>query len=217
MGFFDILKRNRNNEKFETQLPYTIGINKEGKTQVDYTDTQSKHAHLYDTTRIIIDYVQGNLAKCRVSWYGRDDAVMLDGIGNEISRATDYSKIITKIDFELLQRDPNYVQSLMCKLLDRNRVDKYLERGLQDNPDNPCGNYIGSIEKREDGYIKFFDSNIGLQIHNSPEMRNKRQDYKEQKLQNLRDRLKIENLNAKIALNEVQKIKEEIDKELGDE
>ena len=206
MGLFDILKRNRNNEKFDTQLPYTIEKDFEGKTKIEYVEKMQNN-DAYHTILTIIKS-DGNLADCYVFWYKDGNAIMIDSTtGREVGTEI----ISTKIDFDLLNRDPNYVHALMCNLLNRDRVMKYLQRGLQENPENPCGKYVGSIEKREDGYKKVFDPNIGLMSHNSYEMVAERQRVKDSKIRNMRKELKVENNNAARALSRAQEIQKKLD------
>ena len=115
-----------------------------------------------------------------------------------------------KNDFNLLQNDPNYVHALMCNLLNRDRVMKYLQRGLQENPENPCGKYVGSIEKSENTYKKVFDSNIGRISHNSPEMVAERKTKRENEIRNIRENLIVENYDAKKALERAQELRRKL-------
>lgn len=34
-------------------------------------------------------------------------------------------------------------------------MNQYLENGLQESPEHPCGKYIGGMRKTENGYNKF--------------------------------------------------------------
>ena len=68
----------------------------------------------------------------------------------------------------------------MVELLNRSRVKSYIERGLVDNPDVPCGNYVGGIETTPDGsFGKIFDNFIGTYVHNMPAVRQARAKYQE--------------------------------------
>ena len=51
--------------------------------------------------------------------------------------------------------------------------------GLQEEPQTPCGIYIGEVQKREDGYRKVFNQNIGRECHNSPYMQRARMQHRE--------------------------------------
>ena len=79
----------------------------------------------------------------------------------------------------LLQTDENYCSVVMRKLLDQKRVIKYLEDGLQETPEQPCGKYIGGVKPTEKGYGKFFSLSVGRASHNSDLMINRRREYRE--------------------------------------
>ena len=74
----------------------------------------------------------------------------------------------------------------MNKLLDQARVMRYLNRGLDNNPNQPCGNYVGSILRKNGEYIKIFDTEIGEAVHYSPEMTEKRREYKQMREYSIR-------------------------------
>ena len=54
-----------------------------------------------------------------------------------------------------------------------------LARGMQDNPDRPCGNYVGSVILNDGNYVKYFDDKVGMAVHHSKEMAEKRRAYQE--------------------------------------
>jgi ribosomal protein L9 len=66
----------------------------------------------------------------------------------------------------------------MKKLLDKKKVEEYLSRGLEENPDTPFGKYIGGVRKTQEGYKRFFLSSAGIASHNSEEMIQAREDYR---------------------------------------
>lgn len=214
MGFFNRNKKKEIqtpiNREYKQQSNIEYNLTKDGKLQIDYYDAGSKVGKMYDTTRLIIDNVATKLnnrtiSKGLVSWYGRDDAVMLNrGNGEEIGRRTDYSEILADIDFNLIQTDRQYCEMVMKSLLRQNRVMEYLERGLQDNPRNPCGMYIGGVRKIGNGYEKFFDCIAGKEAHNRPEMVEKRYRYK-----NVMERRRQERIARNNA--EIRKLQEEND------
>ena len=191
MGFFDAFKKQPKNqeprpvEKNEEARPYTVKQSPEGRLQIDYSTPDKRLKEFYDMTRLIIDNKQINIngrpfTQALVSWYGADDCIRIDRATNrEISRRTDYSKIITQLDVNRLLNEPEYGNAVMNKLLDQGRVNRYLQRGLENNPSQPCGNYIGSIANRNGEYIKIFDTDIGEAVHNSPEMTERRREYKQ--------------------------------------
>ena len=171
-------------------LPFEakFSTNSDGKFQLDFYDknNQDTFKQFYDTTRLIIEnerttITDAPLKECLVSWYGESDAVMIDNNGNEHGRKTAYERVLADIDELKLKTDPKYCMAVMKKLLNRNRVDEYLARGMQENPEIPCGNYVGGIDIRDGKYKKIFDMSVGKQAHNSDRMKLKRAQLKEQK------------------------------------
>lgn len=193
MGFLDKFKNNEAAKKRQNtvsqstakqELPFDIKYtkNSEGKLQIDFYDKNAEFRQFYDTTRLIIDDNISNvgnkaLRDCRISWYGQDDAIMFDREGNEISSRTAYRNITTNIDFNLLQNDPNYCIALMKSLLNKKRVEEYLNRGMNENPEVPCGKYVGEIRKIDNMYKKVFDKTEGERSHYSQEMINVRREF----------------------------------------
>ena len=141
MGFFDAFKKQPKNqeprpgEKNEEARPYTVKQRPEGRLQIDYSTPDKRLKEFYDMTRLIIDNKQINIngrpfTQALVSWYGEDDCIRIDRATNrEISRRTDYSKIITQLDVNRLLNEPEYGNAVMNKLLDQGRVNRYLQRG----------------------------------------------------------------------------------------
>ena len=213
MSFFDEfgkeLKTDNQIEK-EQQSPYDIKAikNKEGKIQIDFTEKNVDFKQFYDTTRLIIDGNRDDISpstkECRVSWYGQDDAVMLDDNGEEVSRKTNYSKVLVDLDINSLLDDENYSIAIMKGLLNEKRVEKYLMRGLQENPEVPCGNYVGGILQGENRYAKVFSVKKGKMVHNSQEMINMREEHR---------RAEEEKKNARIQQNQekIEKLQKEIE------
>lgn len=218
MGLLDIFKKKEKvNEQIERlpqekNLPYDINlkVNEEGKLQVDFHEKRPDFKQFYDTTRLIIDGQRTDmgaipLKECRVSWYGESDAIMIDNkTGQEISRRNDYKDILADIDINLLQTDDNYRVSVMKLLLNEKRVEKYLNDGLKENPEIPCGKYIGGIKNMQNTYGKYFDRIAGQRSHNSNEMINKRNKYR--MLQELRKQEQI-----KVKQEEMAKLQSELD------
>ncbi|MDD7022921.1 MAG: hypothetical protein PUI29_10195 [Aeromonadales bacterium] len=218
MGLFKKL-RNKENEKIESvgakksgQSPYNVKFLRtyDGKMQVEFYEKNPKYGQFYDTTRLILDGEQLNilghkLQKCKISWYGQDDTIMFDKkTGKEMGRSVDYREILTEIDENMLMSDSNYCEAVMKKLLNMKRVTEKLNNGLQENPDVPCGNYVGCIKKTENGYQKFFARPIGEIVHNSQEMKEKRLRYREQK-----EKYKQQEIDRR--KEEIKKIQNEID------
>lgn len=217
MGLFDMLKKKEKPQETEQtihqkqELPYDINLklNEEGKLQIDFYDKKAEFRQFYDTTRLIIDNEITNMGKtpikeCRVSWYGKDDDVMFDRKGNEISRSSQYKDILVDIDIGLIQSDYNYCISVMKELVNQKRVEKYLNEGIKENPEMPCGKYIGGIKLIENQYKKYFDIQVGEISHNSSEMIDKRKKYRE--LQEIRRQQQI-----KMKREEMARLQSEID------
>lgn len=220
MGFFSNFRKelevqkemrtNNNTEKQQQESPYYIKAikNKEGKIQIDFHENMKPSDQFYDTTRLIIDgdrkdIPNASLKDCRVSWYGEDDAVMFDNKGNEISRRTNYKNVLVDLDLKTLISNRNYCISVMKGLLNEKRVEEYLSRGMQENPDIPCGNYLGRIDRVGNTFKKRFDPNIGRKVHNSIEMRAERRMYQKKQKENKQRAIKekqeeIANLQSQI-------------------
>lgn len=218
MGLFDRFRKEKEQKEQPiikeqvNELPFEVqfGETEDGRLQVDFYDNKADFKQFYDTTRLIANpqplnsYGDKNVLNCIVSWYGQDDAQMLNKrTGQEIGRRAEYRGILAQIDLNLLQTDPNYCYIVMKGLLEKKRVEKYLDRGLEENPELPCGKYIGGIEEREGRYKKVFDPSVGRQSHYSNLMINRRKENREKqeisKQQEIENRKKqIEKLQAEI-------------------
>ena len=215
MGFFNRYK------KKETQAPIheesiiksniEYSITKDGKLQIDYHDNERNVGKMYDVTRLIFtnnseELNNKNIPECLVSWYGSDDAIMIDRNGIESGRRVDYREVLADIDIRLMQTDQKYCEYVMKALLRESRVEDYLEKGLEDSPQHPCGEYIGGVRRNanENRYEKFFDVRAGKDAHNKSKMIEKRNWYKE-----MMERRK----QAKITRNkaEIERLQGEID------
>ena len=143
MGFFDRFKKKENNNMPTNQpemkpydIKYSIGSN--GTIQIDFYDRNADFKQFYDTTRLVI-FSQSTLAgqmvqNCAVSWYGSNDCLMMDKARGTFvnGRAEEYSYVMTQLDLNLLQNDPEYCSVVMKQLLNQKRVRTYLEKGLQE-------------------------------------------------------------------------------------
>lgn len=174
----------RKDEQQLSSIKYTALS--ENFLQIEFYDPNSKHENGYDTTRLVINKnIMRNMpgdsvCDCHVSWYGSSDAVYTDTPNAitgqpESKRAQLYSRVLAEIDLESIQRDPNYCSEVMKSLLDQERVKKYLENGMKNSPEHPCGNYIGGIQNTEKGFTKVFNQEVGTASHYSPYMVNSRQ------------------------------------------
>lgn len=192
MGLFDRFKKKKkelenNNKLNEGEKGYEIeyGRTRDGRLQVDFYDKSAKIGQFYDTTRLVVDnkpliLANEEVRNCIVSWYRQDDTIF----GNpeyegESLNARDYKGILAQIDPMLLSVDENYCSVVMRNLLDQKRVLKYLEDGLQETPERPCGKYIGGVRPTEKGYDKFFSLPVGRASHNSDLMINCRRERRE--------------------------------------
>lgn len=196
MGFFDIFKKSNKSmmpehNKPKVEIPSfetTFKPTQDGRLQVDFFDRNAEFSKFYDTTRLIVNgnpiKISGHdVYECMVSWYGDSDCQMLNKETGEFEslRACDYRNILAQIDLDLLQTNPDYCKQVMKNLLDRRRVERYIDTGLQEKPNHPCGNYIGGVIETEQGYRKYFSQTIGERVHNSTQMIRKRQEYRELK------------------------------------
>lgn len=217
MGIFNKKKEQepeieRKNQPSVEQKDYEMKFNRtrEGRFQVDFYDKKAKSDQFYDTTRLVVDskplFIENQAVQnCAVSWYSQDDVVFLDSqYENESINARNYKGVLAQIDLTLLQTDPNYCSVVMRQLLNRNRVNKYLEDGLQETPSKPCGKYIGGVRKTENGYDKFFYLPIGKASHNSDLMKKRREEYRKGK-----EKRKQEEIDRK--RDEMHKLQNEID------
>jgi hypothetical protein len=194
MGIFDIFKKEKPTNNVVPQaepqkMPFDISCSQtpEGFLQIDYYNMQADFKDFYDITRLIVKQPSAEVSKSgvyegNVSWYGMNDAEMLDpATGKEIGRRADYSNVLAELDINALQTNPDYCSWVMQVLLNKKRVEKYLEKGLEEQAEEPCGNYVGGIARRESGYYKYFDPEVGREAHNSSTMVDKRNKNKESK------------------------------------
>lgn len=196
MGFFDIFKKNKpvkqekhdyisNDEPFERQDKVKIKGDLESGITFDYYLSEPGFKRFYDTvclqipdTEPIFNSFGTKVYNALVSWYGENDAVPVNIPGHHHSlRRSDTRSIQLGLDFSKLS-DSKYLKTLFYLLLNQDRVERYLNNGLQENPEVPCGNYIGQLcYTPEKGiYQKQFDLHIGKFSHNStPQVERRRQ------------------------------------------
>ena len=193
MGFFDIFKRRKNqvkeNQNFLPQnkeiYEIILDCTEDGKLIVEMYEKKPKVGQFYDMTRLIVDNIavdlNGDLAqKCRVSWYMKGEREYRDPVYEYFSAKNNYRNILANINISLILEDEDYGVFVMKQLLNQRRVTEYLNNGLQENPDRPCGQYVGGVKRTEDGYEKIFNVDLGLASHNSPEMCREREEYQRQ-------------------------------------
>lgn len=197
MGILDIFKKKENKQKIQPemngtpemkQLPFEINYSStsKGDLQVEFYNRQADFKDFYDITRLIVGRQPLNMAgeqvyNCAVSWYGQSDLQMLDKKTGKIEslRANNYRGVWAEINIQSLLNDPNYCKIVMEELLNKKRVESYLERGLEEEPENPCGKYIGGVRKINNGYGKFFSPEVGRVAHNSELMIGRRKERRE--------------------------------------
>jgi hypothetical protein len=241
MGIFNIFKRNKttdetvNTQQQTYQPPFKISFSQpeNGYLQVEFLDNNKKPNQFYDTTRLIIKYqpqaLEGHpVYQCAVSWYNEGDCRMYNEQTHSYENidSLNYTRVLTEINPNLLQIDQNYCYTVMKELLEQERVNEYINTGLeivkkpkepkeqkeQKKPKPPCGNYIGGVKQRENGrYGKFFNPIIGVASHNSDYMKHQRQALKEQ--DEAKKQAKIAENQAQIAENkaQIQRLQNEID------
>lgn len=171
MALFGRKKVNEINDNMQSDR-CSAKYNEDGKIQIEYIENPKIH-RLYDITRLIIDSKEenpfsDNIYNCRVSYYGTDDVnISSDESSSEFARKNQYKKVKIGLDMDKINEGEKlYYKALMVALLDEDRVIKYLSRGMQEEPDIKCGDYIGEIKEDSNGiYKKIFDSKIGNYFH----------------------------------------------------
>lgn len=149
----------------------------------------------YDTTRLMIKRYSSRLPngtmieEAKISWRHNYDVIFLDENGREVRITPDMEEIRLKIDFEKLYQDLAYQEELMRGLLTKQRVIRYLNQGLEEEPEHPSGNYVGEVRLREERdeqgnivkryYGKVFSSSIGKVVHNLPDQVARREAQKQ--------------------------------------
>ena len=219
MGIFDKLRKKNNQPTSRSVTPnpttkppfnLIISATKDGRCQIEFEDHKANDfKQFYDTTRLIINgkpiIIKGHtLYDCDISWYGSTDAILLGPEGEKYGRRNQYENILAEIDINQIQIDGRYCQFVMRQLLNRKRVLRYLEKGLRESPDTPCGKYIGGVRYLEEAKLdKFFSCDVGLAAHSLPEMVARREKHKQelesQKARQIAEnRAKIQELQNKI-------------------
>lgn len=215
MGLFDRFKKNKQEtdkkvDNISKDYEIKYGMSQDGRLQIDFYDRNIKVGQFYDTTRLIVGdktvvLANQRVQNCIVSWYRQDDTVFSDPqYENESIDARSYKGVLAQIDPVLLQSDEKYCSNVMRYLLNKKRVNQYLENGLQESPEHPCGKYIGGMRKTENGYSKFFNIDAGIASHNSRLMVERRRENREKMEQ--KKRMEIDRKRA-----EIQKLQSEID------
>lgn len=213
MGIFSKFRKNKetsNTQPIKKERPtYDLKVSStpDGKIQVEFEEFNPDIRQFYDTTRLIVGQAQrvdgATVYDCVVSWYNSGETLLYS---QENSSRTDYKNVLAGINPTTILQDESYCKFVMEKLFQKKRVERYLEQGLSDRPETPCGNYIGGVCYLKDGKLqKYFAENIGKAVHYSPSMVNKRNRHREeQRRQSERSRI-IAEKNRQIS-----KLQEEI-------
>lgn len=217
MGIFsNMFKREQKKEQSETaqytssqQNSSNASFSRDalGNIVVEYYDNKATATEFYDTTKLVIDpiptQIEGKMvSSAKIAWYNESDAFYIDKDGTPLGSRYAFVDIKLEIDNQRLFQDPNYQRVLMTQLLDRKRVEyKYIPAGLEENPDVPCGNYVGAVGEN---YSKQFSNAIGRAVHSSPEMVEKRQRY-------LAEKEKARQAQLSKKQEELRKLQAEID------
>lgn len=201
------------------RLPYevTTEYTPEGYLQVEVCEDHPNNGQFYDVTRLIIQGAPMTMTSnripvlnCLVSHYGHSDCIMIGKNGIEYGRRGDYSHVLAEFDVNLLLRDKTYAYNVLVGLLNKRRIDRYLNDGMKDNPEIPCGIYVGGIDPSS--RRKYFRPEVGKESHYSPQMQNRRARAREAAIRRMRDEYR-EN-EAKIA--ELQRRNRGLEDEIND-
>ncbi|MGM9850424.1 MAG: hypothetical protein ACI31V_05970 [Bacilli bacterium] len=166
MTFLKELKEN------EIGIGTYFRIRKDNTVELGYENLNSQEE--YNNTRLIIDPIpikkenKRSTFKCKVSWFNRNDKVYFpkDENGNIGYDEKSSKNIIVELNIEKLVTDKNYYEFFMEKLINKERVLKYLEYGMIEEPEIKCGDYIGYIEYDEQGRLnRYFDEYFGIECH----------------------------------------------------
>ena len=197
-------------EPVQNNLPFEVSFHttQAGDLQVDLLDKNADFKQSYNSTRLIslgTVNLDGEYVKnCLVSWYNEVDAEYYDSVDSRRC----YQNVLVDIDLRRLQQDPNYCYIVMTKLLEKNRVEKYLNRGLEEQPIEPCGNYIGGLKWKEEGYWgEKFSPRVGRAAHYSKFMNKKRLEHKQDQEYWKQHRIREKQ-------EKIKKLKQEIEEEL---
>lgn len=215
MGLLDIFKKNKTtkptmNIQEKKLFEITYKQLEDGDIQIEFLDNDSRITlgQFYDVTKLIIssrDIALGEhqVSDCYVAWYGSTDAQRLD----KQTRQHEYREVWAEIDRQQIG-NPQYIAMLIRGLLKQSRVEEYLSKGLQDEPDRPCGKYIGGIQMTSNGYGKVFNQSLGQLAHNTYEMRMERLIHK----RNEEQRKAVEIAKKRSQIDELQEQIDELSK-----
>ena len=170
--------------------------------------------HVYTGSKTQVNRGVQPLYNAKVLWYDSDDTQAYSD-GEKKAKRVDGYPIVLGVDLNKInKRDMSYCQTLFEKLLEMNRVKKYLYTGGLVNPFDKkdpysqqveCGNYVGHVAIGTNGkYVRSFDGNVGRIVHNSKPMKLQRKRFYDGLIaeidkNNRRDKEKILALQRNIA------------------
>ena len=170
--------------------------------------------HVYTGSKTQVNKGVQPLYNAKVLWYDSDDTKAYSD-GEKKARRVDGYPIVLGVDIDKInKRDMSYCQTLFEKLLEMNRVKKYLYTGGLVNPIDKkdpysqqveCGNYVGHIAVGPNGkYVRSFNGDVGRLVHNSKSMKVQRLEFyrglvSDMDEKNRRDKEKILALQRNIA------------------
>lgn len=149
-------------------------IREDGTIELGY-GMGSKEGRRHDNTRLLVDpnpiEINGQVVyQCTVMWFRMDDTVYIPKGSKYDDARRDKKKVLMGIDEQSVFTDRNYYSFMMEELLDKDRVERYAEMGLQEHPSQPCGEYVGYVGYKDGQLTKFFSPNVGMECHNLPYM-----------------------------------------------
>lgn len=160
-------------------------IRKDNTIELGY---ENKLKEEYDNTRLIINPISMIICgqktfRCKISWFNSSERVHFNKKISNYDERKSYD-IIVQFNIEKLFTDKNYYAFFMEQLLNKDRTQKYLEYGMEENPTIKCGNYVGYIDYNEQGKLKrYFDEEIGTKCHYLEEKQEERIRYRNQKIE----------------------------------
>ena len=121
-----------------------------------------------------------------------------------------YYQIYTRVDRNKLQEDELYCRYVMDGLLNRDRVERYINMGMQEHPKKKCGNYVGEVfyDTSDMCWRLGFDNDLGSKIHDTQEMREKREKYKQDKKREEEDKKRYRDKKREDLLAELDQLEQ---------
>lgn len=203
MGFLDKIFNKKSKEQVESpvEMPQEqanmprITMLSDGRLNVEFYNGSTTEKEFYDTTKLTIDVenplsIGGKvLYNCIVAWDSYNDCIRFGEKSEEYRKIAGnrdaYKGVWLDLNLGSLQTSPEYCDVLMNKLLKKSRVNNYIEMGLQENPERPCGKYIGGVQMGPYGYEKCFSPTVGRDAHQTPFMVNRRAERRQKEAERI--------------------------------